>query len=51
MRELQEESLKILANKKLAKKDNTEDKTERKQLSLSNFNQTNQKEREQNVNG
>lgn len=51
MRELQEESLKILAGKKTEKTGNTENKTQRKQLSLSNFNQTNSMEQEQNVDG
>lgn len=40
MRELQEESLRILSNRKLAKEDASENKTEKRQLSLSNFNQT-----------
>ncbi|MEM3577507.1 MAG: hypothetical protein QXX51_03515 [Candidatus Bathyarchaeia archaeon] len=50
MRELQEESLKILSSGKPAKTEKTENKAEEKQLSLSNF-QTNNTERGQNVNG
>ncbi|MEM3694909.1 MAG: hypothetical protein QXJ11_03000 [Candidatus Bathyarchaeia archaeon] len=46
MRELQEESLKILASRKPAKTENIENKAQRKQLSLSNFNRANNMERE-----
>jgi hypothetical protein len=45
MRELQEESLKMLSKETSAKTQNNENRTEKKQLSLANFNQTNYGER------